>query len=145
MEDLFYCNSYPGQYGTPIFFALLSCHMQNFVVIISLEFVWNKKCISIILALLRQKWLVIQAPGQRTADIIKLMETCLLTGKTLTHTHAWSQAEVNTLTPRQNGCHFPGNIFKMHFLERKMREFPLKLHWSLFLKVQLSIFQHWFR
>ena len=27
----------------------------------------------------------------------------------------------------------------------KMFEFRLKFHWSLFLKVQLTIFQHWFR
>ena len=27
----------------------------------------------------------------------------------------------------------------------KMLEFWLKFHWSLFLKVQLTIFQHWFR
>ena len=27
----------------------------------------------------------------------------------------------------------------------KMVEFRLKFHWSLFLKVQLTIFQHWFR
>ena len=26
-----------------------------------------------------------------------------------------------------------------------MFKFPLKFHWSLFLKVQLTIFQHWFR
>ena len=27
----------------------------------------------------------------------------------------------------------------------KMLEFRLKFHWSLFLRVQLTIFQHWFR
>ena len=27
----------------------------------------------------------------------------------------------------------------------KMYEFQLKFHWSLFLRVQLTIFQHWFR
>ena len=27
----------------------------------------------------------------------------------------------------------------------KMLEFQLKFHWSLFLRVQLTIFQHWFR
>ena len=27
----------------------------------------------------------------------------------------------------------------------KMFEFRLKFHWSLFLRVQLTIFQHWFR
>ena len=27
----------------------------------------------------------------------------------------------------------------------KMHEFPLRFHWSLFLGVQITIFQHWFR
>ena len=32
-----------------------------------------------------------------------------------------------------------------HFLEWKCFELRLKFHWSLFLRVQLTIFQHWFR
>ena len=35
--------------------------------------------------------------------------------------------------------------FQMNFLEWKYYEFGLKLHWSLFLGFQLTIFQHWFR
>ena len=31
------------------------------------------------------------------------------------------------------------------FFKMKMDEFRLKFHWSLFLGVQLTIFQHWFR
>ena len=31
------------------------------------------------------------------------------------------------------------------FSWKKMSEFRLKFHWSLFLRVQLTIFQHWFR
>ena len=31
------------------------------------------------------------------------------------------------------------------FSRMKMLEFRLKLHWSLFLRVQLTISQHWFR
>ena len=31
------------------------------------------------------------------------------------------------------------------FSWRKMLEFGLKFHWSLFLRVQLTIFQHWLR
>ena len=31
------------------------------------------------------------------------------------------------------------------FLYMKMLKFWLKFHWSLFLRVQLTIFQHWFR
>ena len=36
-------------------------------------------------------------------------------------------------------------IFSHVFSWMDMFEFWLKLHWSLFLKVQLTIFQHWFR
>ena len=36
-------------------------------------------------------------------------------------------------------------IFSSAFSWMKMFEFRLKFHWSLFLKVQLTIFQHWFR
>ena len=35
--------------------------------------------------------------------------------------------------------------FQMHFLEKKMFELRLKFHWSLFPRVQLAIFQQWFR
>ena len=31
------------------------------------------------------------------------------------------------------------------FLRMKMLEFWLKFHWSLFLRVQLTVFQHWLR
>ena len=51
----------------------------------------------------------------------------------------------NTLKPRQNGCYFADNIFKMHFLEWKRFKFQLKFHKSLFLMVHLTIFQHWLR
>ena len=53
-------------------------------------------------------------------------------------------ALLNTLRPRQNGCHFADDIFKCIFMN-KMFEFWLKCHWSLFLRVQLTIFHHWFR
>ena len=35
--------------------------------------------------------------------------------------------------------------FSNGFSWKKMYEVRLKLHWSLFLKAQLTIFQHWFR
>ena len=35
--------------------------------------------------------------------------------------------------------------FGSAFSWMKMFEFRLKFHWSLFLRVQLTIFQHWFR
>ena len=36
-------------------------------------------------------------------------------------------------------------IFSNAFSWMKMYEFRLEFHWSLFLRVQLTIFQHWFR
>ena len=36
-------------------------------------------------------------------------------------------------------------IFSSAFSGMEMFEFRLKFHWSLFLRVQLTIFQHWFR
>ena len=40
--------------------------------------------------------------------------------------------------------HFPDDIFK-RISWMKMFEFPSQFHWNLFLRVQLTIFQHWFR
>ena len=53
-----------------------------------------------------------------------------------------SPPSTNTLRPRQNGRRF--DIFKCIFLNEKF-DFRFKFHWSLFLRVQLTIFQHWFR
>ena len=50
----------------------------------------------------------------------------------------------NTLRSRQNGRHLADDAFKRFFL-MKMLEFRLKFHWSLFLRVRLTIFQHWIR
>ena len=49
-----------------------------------------------------------------------------------------------TLRPRQNGCIFQTTISNAFSLLR-MYKFPLIFHWSLLSKVQLTIFQHWFR
>ena len=51
---------------------------------------------------------------------------------------------VNKLRPGQNGRHFPDDLSN-GFSWMKMYEFRCKFHWSLFLGVQLAIFQHWFR
>ena len=50
---------------------------------------------------------------------------------------------VNTLKPRQNALHFPDNIFKCIFLNKNIWIFLLIFHWSLFLRLKLTIFQHW--
>ena len=51
---------------------------------------------------------------------------------------------INTLRPRQNGHHSAYDIIKCIFVN-EMFEFRLKFHWSLFLRVQFTIFQYWFR
>ena len=52
---------------------------------------------------------------------------------------------INTLRPRQNGHHFQ-NTFSNEILFNENVWFSIQIfHWSLFLRVQLKIFQHWFR
>ena len=50
----------------------------------------------------------------------------------------------NTLTPKQMDA-ISQTTFSNAFSWMKMFEFRLKFHWSLFLRFQLTIFQHWFR
>ena len=50
---------------------------------------------------------------------------------------------LNTLRSRQNGRRFADDTFKCIFLNEN--EFRLRFHWTLFLRVQLTIIQHWFR
>ena len=47
--------------------------------------------------------------------------------------------EFNSSFLGQNGCHFADEIFKCIFMN------GFEFHWSLFLGVQLTIRQHWFR
>ena len=51
---------------------------------------------------------------------------------------------LDTLRPRQNGRHFADDTFKWIFF-MKMYGFRLKFHWNLFLRIRLTIFQHWSR
>ena len=55
-----------------------------------------------------------------------------------------SHESINTLRPRQDGRHFADDICKCTFLN-EMLEISLKCHWNLFIRVKLTIFQHWFR
>ena len=52
--------------------------------------------------------------------------------------------DINSLRPRQDGRHFPDDISNA-FSWMKMHKFRLIFHWNLFPRVQLTIFQHWFR
>ena len=60
----------------------------------------------------------------------------------MTHTWVTGPYWFNTLRPRQDGLHFPDDIFKWKLM--KMFKFRLRFHWSLFPRVQLTKF-HWFR
>ena len=46
---------------------------------------------------------------------------------------AWHRTGDKPLRPRQNGRQYPDDIFKYIFF-MKMCKFPLRLHWSLFLR-----------
>ena len=50
----------------------------------------------------------------------------------------------NSLRPRQMDA-ISQTTFSSAFSWMKMFEFQLKFHWSLFPRVRLAIFQHWFR
>ena len=51
---------------------------------------------------------------------------------------------INTLRPRQNGHHFPNDTSQCIFLNENVW-ISIRFNWSLFLRVQSTIFQHWFR
>ena len=51
---------------------------------------------------------------------------------------------VKTLRPRQNGCHFPDDIFKCIFLNENVI-LSIRISLKFVLRVQLTIFQHRFR
>ena len=52
--------------------------------------------------------------------------------------------KLNSLWPRQNGHHFPDDIFKCIFLN-DMYKFRIRFQWNLFPRVQLPLSQHRFR
>ena len=52
---------------------------------------------------------------------------------------------INSSPPGQDGCHFADDIFRCIFLNETFFLFWLKFDWSLFLRAQLTITQHWFK
>ena len=60
------------------------------------------------------------------------------------HMLARALSQFNSLRPRQNGRHFQ-TTFSNAFSWMKMYQFRLRFHWSLLPRVELTIFQHWFR
>ena len=51
---------------------------------------------------------------------------------------------INSSPHGQNGRHFTDDIFRCRFVNEKF-VFGLKLYWNSFLRVQMTITQHWFR
>ena len=68
---------------------------------------------------------------------------CIFQGTLFCYSVAPFIALVYSAPPGQNNRHFPDNIFKCIFMNKN--GFGFGLHWRLFLRVQLTIFQHWFR
>ena len=63
----------------------------------------------------------------------------------MSHTNGtYISQQVNSLRPRQMDA-ISQMTFSNAFSWMKMSEFRLKFHWSLFPRVQLTIFQHWLR
>ena len=56
----------------------------------------------------------------------------------------WYRTLYNTLRTSQNERHLADDIFKCIFLNENVW-FPIKFHWNLFLRVELTKIQHWFR
>ena len=59
-----------------------------------------------------------------------------LVAHSVTHLGYWGRNKMDTISQ---------TTFWSAFSWMKMFEFWLKFHWSLFLRVRLTIFQHWFR
>ena len=73
-----------------------------------------------------------------------LISLLLLIGLFAFSRYQWNLFYINIFRPTQNGRHFPDDIFECIFLN-EICKFQLIFHWSLFLRAQLTIFQHWFR
>ena len=101
-------------------------------------------------------WLLNNLLRLTTTNISKLCSTCPLwresTGYRVDNAENVSMSwryhvPVNRLThwgPDKMDA-ISQTTFSSAFSWMKMSEFRLKFHWSLFLRVQLTIFHHWFR
>ena len=91
----------------------------------------------------RHTWLYLRGrPPCRVHSVHVPSQWC--TKGSLTMSARWVQGG-NSPTLRQNGRNFGRQHFQMQFFSMQMYSFRLKFHWSLFLRVQLTMFQHWFR
>ena len=55
-----------------------------------------------------------------------------------------NKSYLNSSPPGQNGCHFADNILKCIFMNEKFCNL-IRFFLGLFLRVQMTISQHWFR
>ena len=62
----------------------------------------------------------------------------------LIHCHWVNSSAINTLRQRQNGRHFADDTFKSIFLNENVI-IAIQISLKFVLRVQLTIFQHWFR
>ena len=74
-------------------------------------------------------WIVI--PGHDVATSSREPPSILTRGED-------EQSSLNTLRSRQNGRHFPDDIFGHVFSSMKMHEFRLRFYWSLLPRVKLN-------
>ena len=89
-------------------------------------FFWGKK----------HFWFFISsAPITRTCCTRVTVTNCASMKRGLSLTH-WGRDEMNNISQ---------TTFSNVFSSMKMFEFRLKFHWSLFPRIQLTIFHHWFR
>ena len=73
-------------------------------------------------------------------NFIHVFQNCTFQITTIYPRGQW----VNTLRPRQMDA-ISQTTYSSAFSWMKMFEFRLKFHWSLFPRIQLTIFQQWFR
>ena len=119
---------------------------------------WNLLCL--ILETLRYSWLYLQTAGidVRLGDIGEAIQEVMesyeveLDGKTY-QGQGLRGTDVLDVTGKWLLTHcgqdkmdaISQTSFSTAFSWMKMFEFRLKFHWSLFPRIQLTIFQHWFR
>ena len=85
--------------------------------------------------------------GQCVKRKISVMKFLMFSCKCLDSPSAWYAAgrSGSTHWGRDEIAAISQTTFSNTFSWKKMHEFRLRFHWSLFLRVHLIIFQHWFR
>ena len=84
-----------------------------------------------------------------TSDIWTTNYMCVCARSNYIHIKLWDVITCHVITLTHWGRDKMDVIFQTTFWNgfssMKMYEYRLKFHWSLFLRVMLTIFQHWFR